>query len=87
MVQSNSQHKDVVTSLSVAVDGSVVVTGSRDTTVMVWDIEHTSISTRRLGSIKDSLTEKRRKSDTVVISDKPRHVLCGHDDAITSEWS
>lgn len=84
LVQSNSQHKDVVTSLSVAVDGSVVVTGSRDTTVMVWDIEHTTVSTRRLGSIKDTLTEKHRKSDTVVISDKPRHVLCGHDDAITS---
>jgi len=44
--------------LAVAIDGSVVVIGSQDTTVMVWDIEHNSINTRRLGSIKDSLTKK-----------------------------
>lgn len=74
---------------SVSVDGSVVVTGSRDTTVMVWDIEHTSntgMARRISSSIRDSLGEKyyRNKPDSVVISDKPRHVLCGHDDAITA---
>lgn len=65
-------------------DGSVVVTGSRDTTVMVWDIELTSGSGhRRIGSSREPSTEKPSKSDSVVITDKPRHVLCGHDDAVT----
>jgi hypothetical protein len=86
MVQSNCQHTDIVTCLSVAVDGSVVVTGSCDTTVMVWDIELTSGSIhRRVSRFRESSghSDKTSKPEVVVISDKPRHVLCGHDDSVT----
>ncbi|CAK9279032.1 unnamed protein product [Sphagnum jensenii] len=86
MVQSNRQHTDIVTCLSVAVDGSVVVTGSCDTTVMVWDIELTSGSIhRRVSRFRESSShsEKTSKPEVVVILDKPRHVLCGHDDSVT----
>ncbi|CAK9883045.1 unnamed protein product [Sphagnum jensenii] len=86
MVQSNRQHTDIVTCLSVAVDGSVVVTGSCDTTVMVWDIELSSGSIhRRVSRFRESSShsEKTSKPEVVVILDKPRHVLCGHDDSVT----
>ncbi|KAH9551888.1 hypothetical protein CY35_09G037400 [Sphagnum magellanicum] len=86
MVQSNRQHTDIVTCLSVAVDGSVVVTGSCDTTVMVWDIELTSGSIhRRVSRFRESSShsDKTSKPEVVVILDKPRHVLCGHDDSVT----
>lgn len=71
---------------TVAVDGSVVVTGSCDTTVMVWDIELTSGSIhRRVSRFRESSShsEKTSKPEVVVILDKPRHVLCGHDDSVT----
>ncbi|XP_024540202.1 BEACH domain-containing protein B isoform X1 [Selaginella moellendorffii] len=69
-VQSLCQHKDVVTCASVAADGSIVATGSRDTTVMVWETQLSSNRTKRSDS-------------KLAVSDKPRHVLCGHDDAVT----
>ncbi|BBM99563.1 hypothetical protein MPTK1_1g22060 [Marchantia polymorpha subsp. ruderalis] len=88
MVQSNCHHKDVINCLSVAVDGSVVVTGSCDTTVMVWEVE--LAKTRRTTGGKDSSSssssssnERSNRLDPVIISNKPRHVLCGHDDAVT----
>eukprot|EP00850_Spirogloea_muscicola_P002042 SM000007S21002 [mRNA] locus=s7:1425419:1443445:- [translate_table: standard] len=37
LAQSIGQHKDLVTCLSVASDARFVVTGSRDTTVIVWE--------------------------------------------------
>lgn len=64
------------------VDGSVVVIGSWDIIVMVWDIEYMIVSIRRLGSIKDILMEKYWKFDIVVIFDKLWYVLCGYDDVI-----
>ena len=36
-LQSISQHKDIVTCLDITEDGEFVATGSRDTTVMVWE--------------------------------------------------
>lgn len=62
---------------AVAQDGSVVVTGSRDTTVMVWDVNLSSNN-----SIKRGHADKSAKGDSILM-DKPRHVLCGHDDAVS----
>jgi WD40 repeat protein len=38
-VQSIHQHKDIVTCLALGEQGDVLVTGSRDTTVMVWRVD------------------------------------------------
>ncbi|KAM3682516.1 hypothetical protein ACJW31_12G078200 [Castanea mollissima] len=38
MVQSIRQHKDVVSCVAVTSDGSILATGSYDTTVMVWEV-------------------------------------------------
>ena len=63
-IQSLRAHTDVVSCLALTRDGCTLVTGSRDTTLMVW-----------------TLTTSRASP---VISDKPRHVLHGHDDEVMS---
>ncbi|XP_057837661.2 BEACH domain-containing protein B isoform X1 [Cryptomeria japonica] len=79
-VQSIRQHKELVTCVSVATDGSIVVTGSHDTTVMVWEVlPSTRIVNKKS---RDALLVQDRRKDHI-ISDKPCHILCGHDDAVT----
>lgn len=83
LLQSNRHHKDVVSCLSVSSDGSIVATGSHDTTVMVWEIPLLTLTGKRLAQ-KDTQvsTDKSAKGENILF-DKPRHVLCGHDDAVT----
>lgn len=63
---------------AVTADGSILATGSYDTTVMVWEVlrvralEKRSRNTRTENSWKDN-----------IIADTPYHILCGHDDIIT----
>eukprot|EP00026_Physarum_polycephalum_P000200 Phypoly_transcript_00200.p1 GENE.Phypoly_transcript_00200~~Phypoly_transcript_00200.p1 ORF type:complete len:1988 (-),score=255.41 Phypoly_transcript_00200:62-5914(-) len=38
LIQSVAKHKDIVTCLALGSDNQTLVTGSRDTTLMVWDI-------------------------------------------------
>ncbi|XP_076899562.1 BEACH domain-containing protein B isoform X2 [Bidens hawaiensis] len=77
LVQSVRRHKDVVSCVYVSSDGSILATGSYDTTVMIWEILRTKDKrTRNLLS-----TEFNRKD--CVIADTPFHILCGHDDIIT----
>ncbi|GER40247.1 WD40 and Beach domain-containing protein [Striga asiatica] len=77
MVQSVRHHKDVVSCVAVTADGSILATGSYDTTVMVWEV------------LRVRNPEKRSRSRTeipwkdFVIGDTPFHILCGHDDIIT----
>jgi Beige/BEACH domain/Neurobeachin beta propeller domain/Neurobeachin/BDCP, DUF4704 alpha solenoid region/PH domain associated with Beige/BEACH/Neurobeachin alpha solenoid region/Domain of unknown function (DUF4800)/Concanavalin A-like lectin/glucanases superfamily len=66
VVQVVSRHKDVVTAL--ALDGTVLVSGSRDTTLMVWQIQ--SNTGFRVGDGS--------------AAPLPRLVLYGHDDEVTS---
>ncbi|CAI7877699.1 unnamed protein product, partial [Closterium sp. NIES-54] len=69
-VQALQQHSDLVTCLSVSNDGNWLTTGSRDTTVMIWRIDHLGAHTHAQGD--------------PFISSKPRAVLCSHDDAVTA---
>ncbi|CAI5496328.1 unnamed protein product [Closterium sp. Naga37s-1] len=69
-VQALQQHSDLVTCLSVSNDGNWLATGSRDTTVMIWRIDHLGAHTHEQGD--------------PFISSKPRAVLCSHDDAVTA---
>ncbi|KAL0289478.1 UNVERIFIED_CONTAM: BEACH domain-containing protein B [Sesamum calycinum] len=84
MVQSVRHHKDVVSCIAgsqnfaVTADGSILATGSYDTTVMVWEV------------LRVRGTEKRSRNTRIeipwkdcIIADTPFHILCGHDDVIT----
>ncbi|GAV66852.1 WD40 domain-containing protein/Beach domain-containing protein/Laminin_G_3 domain-containing protein [Cephalotus follicularis] len=77
MVQSIRQHKDVVSCVAVTADGSILATGSYDTTVMVWEVRARSPEKR----VRCTPSELHRKD--YVIVETPFHILCGHDDVIT----
>lgn len=62
---------------SVASDGSVLVTGSYDTTVMVWYVSQHNINEKRNRNTRTDVNKD------VIIVENPCHVLCGHDDIIT----
>ncbi|KAI3726569.1 hypothetical protein L1987_66367 [Smallanthus sonchifolius] len=79
LVQSVRRHKDVVSCVYVTSDGSILATGSYDTTVMIWEILRTKNPEKRTRNILP--TELNRKDG--VIADTPFHILCGHDDIIT----
>ena len=38
LLQAVRSHKDIVTCLALGADGGTLVSGSRDTTVIVWDV-------------------------------------------------
>ncbi|KAM7514487.1 hypothetical protein LguiA_004070 [Lonicera macranthoides] len=78
MLQSIRQHKDVVSCVAVTSDGSILATGSYDTTVMVWEVLRVRNPDKR---VRSTPTEMPRKG--YVISETPFHILCGHDDIIT----
>lgn len=64
---------DLVTS-----DGTILATGSYDTTVMVWEVSPVRAAEKR---VRNAVTEMHRKE--YVVAETPFHILCGHDDIIT----
>ncbi|XP_010671613.1 BEACH domain-containing protein B isoform X2 [Beta vulgaris subsp. vulgaris] len=78
VVQSIRRHKDVVSSVAVTSEGSILATGSYDTTVMVWEVCRSRTLERRVRSSQSEIVRK-----DYVISETPFHILCGHDDIIT----
>jgi WD40 repeat protein len=63
---------------AVSSDGSVIATGSYDTTVMIWHAFRGRSNDKRSRSIIYDLSTK----DHIII-ENPSHILCGHDDIIT----
>ncbi|KAG8632803.1 hypothetical protein MANES_18G056822v8 [Manihot esculenta] len=78
IVQSIRQHKDVVSCVAVSADGSILATGSYDTTVMVWEVIRVRGTEKRVRNAQSDLPRKE-----YVIAETPFHILCGHDDIIT----
>ncbi|KAK1395990.1 Beach domain-containing protein b [Heracleum sosnowskyi] len=78
MVQSIRQHKDVVSCVAVTSDGSILATGSYDTTIMLWDVVRARTPERRSRIAPTFMPRKDH-----VIAETPFHILCGHDDVIT----
>lgn len=70
--------KLIESGVAVSSDGSVLATGSYDTTVMLWDVSPVRTMDKKL---KNTQSELPRKSHVIVGS--PFHILCGHDDIIT----
>lgn len=64
--------------VAVTSDGSVLATGSYDTTVMVWDVFRLRAAEKRA---RNTQTELPRRE--CIIVENPIHILCGHDDIIT----
>lgn len=59
-------------------DGSILATGSYDTTVMVWEVIRVRGTEKRVRNAQSDLPRKE-----YVIAETPFHILCGHDDIIT----
>ncbi|XP_051118042.1 BEACH domain-containing protein B isoform X2 [Andrographis paniculata] len=78
MMQSIRHHKDVVSCVAVTSDGSILATGSYDTTVMLWEVVRARAPEKRS---RNPRTEMNWKD--YVVADSPFHILCGHDDIIT----
>ena len=72
LLQSLHQHKDVVTCVAAGADSRTVVSGSRDTTLVIWD----AVPPPRVGK------SKQKGPVSLVLRDRPRHVLYGHSDAV-----
>lgn len=58
-------------------DGSILATGSYDTTIMIWHVQARTAEKRT----RNAPAEMPRKD--YVIAETPFHILCGHDDVIT----
>ncbi|KAJ4967218.1 hypothetical protein NE237_019067 [Protea cynaroides] len=78
IVQSIRQHKDVVSCVAVTSDGSILATGSYDTTVMLWEVFRVRAIEKR---VRYAQTDLPRKD--YIIVETPFHILYGHDDVIT----
>ncbi|KAH9690313.1 BEACH domain-containing protein B [Citrus sinensis] len=78
VVQSIRQHRDVVSCVAVTTDGSILATGSYDTTVMVWEVIRARAPEKRVRNMQIEVPRK-----DYVIVETPFHILCGHDDIIT----
>lgn len=59
-------------------DGSILVTGSYDTTVMVWEVNRVWATEKRFRNAQAEIFRRDH-----VITETPFHILCGHDDVIT----
>jgi hypothetical protein len=79
MVQKLMEHNDVVTCIASSQCGKYLVTGSKDATVIVWNIVGSSSTVSPLG-------DARRYGGTVhkPIAPNPHLILTGHDGAVTS---
>jgi WD40 repeat protein len=70
LLQCLSYHRDQVTCLAVSGDGQAVVTGSADTTLMVW-------------AANPAFGRGGRGRQPLPLLPRPRRALHGHRDAVT----
>jgi len=76
LLQVVIQHKAVITCVEVTADGSMVVSGSRDTNVIVWD---TNVAEFGAPSSSSSARVQRR----LPIKDQPRVIIYAHKAPVT----
>ncbi|KAK9905588.1 hypothetical protein WJX75_002584 [Coccomyxa subellipsoidea] len=79
LLQSIRQHKDIVTCIEAGSDGCTLATGSKDTTVIVWDI----VGITRTGRLRARMGQAGAAAGGLPLRQTPRHVLHGHEDAVT----
>ena len=86
--QSLTAHKDIVTCMGISEMGDVLVTGSKDATVMVWQ-NHEFIDKASEGRADETQGKQHAAGShhshhgELLLCDRPKHVLYGHDDEVT----
>jgi hypothetical protein len=85
LVHSVSQHKDIVTCMDIAESGDILVTGSKDTTVMVWQVGDRAAIVLANAPAGTALVSSSSTSAGIepYIVERPLHILYGHDDEVT----
>jgi WD40 repeat protein len=86
-VHTVNQHSDVVTCASYARDVATMwlATGSRDCTIMIWEVNPDYIPTNTHSSaVRDAPTTQNNYISHSPLKSQPLHILFGHDDAVTS---
>lgn len=85
-------HTGQVVSAACSIDGSILVTGSRDATAKIWDTEN-DICLRTLvfgENLQEKLQEKRQETsprvEIVDIHPDGKHVTTGYSDGSTKVW-
>lgn len=84
LIQSVSYHRDIVTCIAAVSDFNChwLVTGSRDCTVMIWDLSLDSLASG-FSSFNSTVAGSNVGITGVVVLIPPKHVLYGHDDVVT----
>lgn len=80
LLQAAARHQDLVTCIAATFCGRFLISGSRDTTLIVWDVcgDSAGASGARRGR-----GGAARDSHAMPLQPVPRHVLAGHGDAVT----
>ncbi|KAJ3182617.1 Neurobeachin-like protein 1 [Geranomyces variabilis] len=83
-------HRDTVTCLAISEDNRILVTGSRDTTVMAWDLDFSSAAAATSGSGGNSTGGSGGSNSAgssgraaTAVARNTRKVFCGHDQGVT----
>ncbi|KAJ3168830.1 Neurobeachin-like protein 1 [Geranomyces variabilis] len=85
-------HRDIVTCLAISEDNTILVTGSRDTTVMAWDLDFSSAAAATSGSGSNSTGGGAGSGNigggsgnraVTAVARNTRKVFCGHDQGVT----
>jgi WD40 repeat protein len=91
-IQAISAHKDIVTCVAISEVGDFIVTGSKDTTTIVWQVaeyvidllSHPSFTAMgAAGAAAASAAASATAAGDLYLLDTPLHVLYGHDDEVT----
>ncbi|KAK9836952.1 hypothetical protein WJX81_002248 [Elliptochloris bilobata] len=82
LLQAARAHKDVVTCLALGADGCTLVSGSRDTTVIVWEVALGAVGAQPRGRTRSLGGSSSAGLGQGPIVERPRHVLAGHEDAV-----
>ena len=90
-IQAISAHKDIVTCVAISEVGDYIVTGSRDTTTIVWQVAEYVIdlvshpmftAMGAAGPAAATATASAAQAGDLYLLDTPLHVLYGHDDEV-----
>lgn len=81
-IQTVREHGDVVTCLVAACEAGMLVSGSRDSSVIIWNLRFEMAPSSAVALVVPGLVGSAPGGYR--LDPLPRHVLCGHDDEVTA---